>query len=204
MMTLSDHIGYPGKKVKRQEEKMNKRYGFTLVELLVVIAIIAILMAITVPVISSAIDSARRAQAQTEVRSIATASVAYLNEYARFPHGSGGSDQSYGEVGRQNEELINVLRAVPGTGNPNHQNNPRRIVFLEVSDRSLDTETPATGGNFMDPWDNQYNITLDTDFDGDCNVPMYGLVENRRAVAWSFGKETAGGSDTNKHVRSWD
>mgnify|MGYP001825612071 CR=1 FL=1 len=51
--------------------------GFTLIELLVVIAIIAILAAILVPAVSSALERSRRAMCASNLRQIATAWVSY-------------------------------------------------------------------------------------------------------------------------------
>ena len=183
-----------------------RKLGFTLVELLAVIVIIAILLSMAVPGVNRVINSARGAQARTEVKSIETAVLAYYNEYGRFPHPA-DDDVSYGELGETpNMELMNVLRAVEGDGNPGHRRNARRILFLEVSERSL---TPPgetePDGNYRDPWGNQYEITIDADFNGHCeNVPTYGTVENRRVVVWSHGRDDVGGTSTNWHIRSWD
>ena len=42
------------------QAKLRSRKGFTLVEMLIVVAIIAILVAISIPVVSSALEKARR------------------------------------------------------------------------------------------------------------------------------------------------
>ena len=67
-----------------QTKRLAKR-GFTLVELLVVIAIIAILAAMLLPTLSKAKDSAKKAQAKTEMQNIAGAVRQYIAEYTRSP-----------------------------------------------------------------------------------------------------------------------
>ena len=67
-----------------QAKRLAKR-GFTLVELLVVIAIIAILAAMLLPTLSKAKDSAKKAQAKTEMQNIAGAVRQYIAEYTRSP-----------------------------------------------------------------------------------------------------------------------
>ena len=178
------------------------RSGFTLIELMVVIGIIAILVAMTVPVVGRAIDSARRGQASTEVKGIEAALLQYYNEYGRFPHGNdpGGSDYRYGEGGNaDNRNLMNVLRAVDNTaGNPGHSANPRRIVFLEIPDRSLSPQ-----GDYIDPWGEQYNVLVDTSFDGDITIGgPYPLIENRRVAVWTRADRDL--NDRNRHIHSWN
>ncbi len=62
------------------------RRGFTLIELLVVIAIIAILAAILFPVFAQAREKARQTQCMNNLRQMATAVLAYIQDYdEKFP-----------------------------------------------------------------------------------------------------------------------
>jgi prepilin-type N-terminal cleavage/methylation domain-containing protein len=184
-----------------QHKRIPLALGFTLVELLVVISIIALLIAITVPVVGRATESARRAQARTELASLTTAVRAYYNEYGRMPQGSGEADYAYMDG---NAQLMNILRSRDAEGNISYVNNRRRIVFIEVGERSLDPF-----GNFVDPWQRQrpsaYRVVLDTDFDNTIQTGIHGIIEGQVAVAWSIGPPPPiDGSDFSKHIKSWE
>lgn len=71
--------------MKRLKEKLNaklsKNGGFTLVEMLIVVAIIAILIAVSIPMVSSSLEKARHAVDQANERdAISLASIQYLTE----------------------------------------------------------------------------------------------------------------------------
>ena len=66
---------------------VREKCGFTLVELLVVIAIIGILIALLLPAIQSARESARRMECRNHLKQIATACVNHENSQKHYPTG---------------------------------------------------------------------------------------------------------------------
>ena len=63
-------------------EKFRNKKGFTLIEMLVVVAIIAILIAISIPVVGSALEKAREATDTANERSaVGAAEVKYLSDF---------------------------------------------------------------------------------------------------------------------------
>jgi len=130
--------------------------AFTLIELLVVIAIIGILASLALPAVNGVLDSARRTQAKNDVVQIATAITGYETEYGKLPPVSGEVDGT----------LIDIL--MPPTSGAAPAENPRKITFLEVQTikkGSKKSGQEGTGGDFVDPWGNTYQIAVDDDYD---------------------------------------
>jgi prepilin-type N-terminal cleavage/methylation domain-containing protein len=191
--------------------------GFTLIELLVVIIVIAILLGLLFPAFRGIQDHAKRAQAKNDLIQIIIAVNAFYTEYGKYPL-STNSDTTLGPGGSPttNEALFNELRGLSAT-----TLNPRQIVFISPPDVK-DANNPRSGigtrvsdaGQYFDPWGKNYVVRIDGDYDNQADNPYSanaGSVPKLRcgAIAWSLGKDGAGGSgdkrsaSSNDDVTSW-
>lgn len=176
---------------------MQKRCsGFTLVELLVVISIIAILAGLAFPAIGGAMDAAKRAQAAAFISQIKVALTAYNTEYSTWPSTNAGS----GELSPEDAYL--VLSGKDGRSDT--CKNSREIKFMEFQKKDLNKPTSAT--KFWDPWKQDYEIRVDSDYDNLIpSVPGESGDLATSVAIWSTGKPKSGSvnNDTTKFIKSW-
>jgi prepilin-type N-terminal cleavage/methylation domain-containing protein/prepilin-type processing-associated H-X9-DG protein len=83
----------------------SKKRAFTLVELLVVIAIIGVLVALLLPAIQAARESARRSECQNNLKQLGLGLQSYHGVYHRFPSNSYWDPGTYTNCGEPLETL---------------------------------------------------------------------------------------------------
>lgn len=146
----------------------------------------------------------RLVEARTDLLDLLEAGQRYYVEYGHWP-GAGSGEPGDTRYGRRvsNAELINVLQAVEGPGNPGHSLNPDRVVFLEAQPKGPDRSGITARGEFIDPWGSPYQVVVDSDLNNVCEVEnsVYGRLAGEGLVAWSCGPD--GVSDTRDDILSW-
>jgi len=132
------------------------RAGFSLIEILTVAAIVAILMGMIGSASFTARQRAYQAQAQAEVRELASAFRAYWLTYGYWPPEVQGfsSDESFQPVGKS------LLRSIMGENMGGTGANTRQIVFLQIADKNFGVDNSGSADMFLDPWGNAYQMAF--------------------------------------------
>jgi prepilin-type N-terminal cleavage/methylation domain-containing protein len=179
------------KRIFRKNGKRKGQEGFTLVELLVVVTIIGLLVGLISVAVPKAIESGMKAKTKGELTAIVAAVKAYKQEYGRWPVNlPNGVDDEDSEAagtyswcdGNKSKTLMQILCASP---QDTSGLNPKGVRFLEG---------PTQDGTFVDPWNTQYIVKLDTndsnsiEYYGAGNKPNISLS----VIALSFGPPVGG------------
>ena len=146
----------------------------------------------------------RLSMARSDLRVLDEAARRFHREYGAWP-GCWEVSASDRRFGREipNAQVVNVLRAVEGAGNPQHLGNDQQLVFLEVEPYRSGWSGLEPSGSFLDPWGTPYQMVFDANFDNVCEVEnsIYGRLIGQGMALWSCGPDRR--SDTPDDLLSW-
>jgi general secretion pathway protein G len=108
--------------------------GFTLIELLIVIAVLGALAAVVVPAVSSFLNTANVAAANTEVQNVKTAESSYLADVGNYPATSDLLTTSYLSGAPKAKYTFDSSGIVTSVNNPATGATWTNIVF-DISDQ---------------------------------------------------------------------
>jgi prepilin-type N-terminal cleavage/methylation domain-containing protein len=193
--------------------------GFTLVELLVVIAIIGVLVALLLPAVQSARESARRMQCSNHLKQIALASTNFENQYKGLPplrladnwptwaamilpYVEQGNVLTLWDIKKRYfQQTPEALRQnLPFYFCPSRRTRPRVFSIGDV--RTAQTEFPETPGGLSDyaaACGTQY-----TNYDGAIvECVRNGITVLRNSQTGAIEQDTGGLSTPNTIVEQW-
>ena len=159
--------------MRSEFRKSGAAHGFTLVELLVVIAIIGVLVALLLPAIQAARESARRAQCINNLKQLGIASHLHVDTYGFFPSAGWGDwwvgcpDQGAGakQPGSWGYQLLPFIeeaaRSQVGRGFKCGDTNSRAAIGQMVATHIAVFYCPSRRGAKSYPWTNQNNTNFD-------------------------------------------
>ena len=184
-----------------------KKRNFTLVELLVVIAIIGVLAALLFPAIQGALKKAETAKAKAGITNLVNAIKQYESTYGKLPCPKDYDKASGKEpclTDDQYEWMIKILQGesvTDATMGDSSKFNKRNIKFLDVQGNEP--------GKYLDPWDQNYKVLLDVDYNGNIE-PKAGALDGVNTekvyysvIVWSIGDDGKSNSSS-KHKDNRD
>lgn len=190
--------------MRRAVSLQAQRGGFSRHEVVFVMALLALGAAVALPAHAFVKRWQRLVMARGDLRSIVSAVRNYHARYNVWPGQAGrqAGDAHFGRD-RSNREVMYILRATDGEGNPGHAANTNRVVFLDVAPAAPGLSGLDPQGAFLDPWGQPYHIVVDLDYDNVCAAPdtIYQRIQGEGVIAWSNGPD--GKSDTDDDLRSW-
>lgn len=124
--------------MKNLKNKLNKKGGFTLIEMLIVVAIIAILIAVSIPLVSGALERTKMAtDAANERAAKAEVLIAYLS--GEFKEGTGGNFEAgtpyYYDA--KDGSLTDVGTSITGYGKCTTNSHGGMIIAVKTDDEGL-------------------------------------------------------------------
>lgn len=182
--------------IRKGFQTMEKRV-FTLVELLIVIGIIIILSGILLPTLIGAGKKADQAKARAEIATLLNAIKQFESTYGvlPLPMTYPGSPDEYDIAPdadiqhNRNDTYTDLILILQGEdpvhnsfGPSNANPNTRRIRFLDV--------VRNTPGEYRDPWDHDYHVVFDRDYDGQISPPTSAPSPWRRIIPAGYNTST--------------
>ena len=140
--------------------------SFTLIEILVVISIIGLLAGLSIPAVNGALLSAKKAKVGAMAHQIRSAILQFNTEYGYFPTNSLTGNSGMGSTSQSLGLLLAGL---------NTNDNPRRIVFLEIPQEftvggSVSNRGIVTPNGFYKRGQSNFSLSVDTNYDGRIDV----------------------------------
>lgn len=180
------------------------RVGPSRSELLLLASVVMLVLSIAVPGWWAWKRRERLSMARADLRVLVEAVERYHREYGVWPGvlRTTVADVRFGR-GASNAQVLDVLRALEGPGNPQHRGNEQQLVFLEVEPAASGLSGLNPEGAFLDPWGTEYQVVFDSNFDNICEVEdsMYGRLVGQGYAIWSCGPDRL--SDTPDDLLTW-
>ena len=149
--------------------------------------------------------SRRVAHARAGARSLSWAIQRFYADYGQWPVAKAcppGDCRFGGEL--SNAGLLRALMAVEGEGNESHTVNPYRTPYFTAPAYAPGRSGLDHRGVFLDSWGMPFQVVLDTNLNGLCEVrdSVYDGIGPAGVLVWSCGPDRR--SDTADDVLSWN
>lgn len=180
------------------------RSRFSRSELLIIAGLILLLVSVIAPGWWAWKRHQRMVMVRADLRVLVDVLQRYHREYGSWPGalGNPAEDVRFGRT-VSNAQVMNILRALDGPGNPQHHANEQQIVFLEVEPYAEGVSGLDIEGAFLDAWGTPYQMVFDANFDNACTVEqsIYGKLIGQGQAIWSCGPDRK--SDTADDLLTW-